>query len=49
MAVAGWWAEQRQASVAYLVEENRILRIGFLAGFASPIKNLVGWPSTGIG
>jgi hypothetical protein len=27
MAVAGWWAEQRQASVAYLVEENRILRI----------------------
>ena len=26
MAVAGWWADQRQASVAYLVEENRILR-----------------------
>jgi len=26
MAVAGWWADQRQASVAYLIEENRILR-----------------------
>jgi putative transposase len=26
MAVAGWWAEQRQDAVAYLVEENRILR-----------------------
>jgi putative transposase len=25
-AVAGWWADQRQASVAYLIEENRILR-----------------------
>jgi putative transposase len=26
MAVAGWWADQRQASVVYLIEENRILR-----------------------
>jgi putative transposase len=26
MAVAGWWADQRQQTVAYLVEENRILR-----------------------
>ena len=26
MAVAGWWADQRQEAVAYLVEENRILR-----------------------
>jgi hypothetical protein len=26
MAVAGWWADRRQASVAYLIEENRILR-----------------------
>ena len=26
MAVAGWWADQRQETVAYLVEENRILR-----------------------
>src|SRR5579864_7660584 len=26
MAVAGWWADQRQAAVAYLIEENRILR-----------------------
>jgi hypothetical protein len=26
MAVAGWWADQRQASVAYLIEENHILR-----------------------
>ena len=26
MAVAGWWADDRQASVAYLIEENRILR-----------------------
>jgi putative transposase len=26
MAVAGWWAGQRQEAVAYLVEENRILR-----------------------
>jgi hypothetical protein len=25
MAVAGWWADQRQETVAYLVEENRIL------------------------
>jgi hypothetical protein len=22
----GWWADERQASVAYLIEENRILR-----------------------
>jgi putative transposase len=27
MAVAGWWADQRQASVAYLIEENRMLRV----------------------
>ena len=26
MAVPGWWAGQRQEAVAYLVEENRILR-----------------------
>ncbi len=26
MALAGWWAGQRQSSVAYLIEENRILR-----------------------
>jgi putative transposase len=26
MAVTSWWADQRQASVAYLIEENRILR-----------------------
>jgi hypothetical protein len=26
MAVAGWWAEQQQDAVGYLVEENRILR-----------------------
>jgi len=26
MAFAGWWSDQRQAAVAYLVEENRILR-----------------------
>jgi putative transposase len=26
MAVAGWWADQRQEAVAYLVDENRILR-----------------------
>ena len=26
MAVAGWWADQRQATLAYLIEENRILR-----------------------
>jgi putative transposase len=26
MAVAGWWADQRQEAVAYLVEENYILR-----------------------
>jgi putative transposase len=26
MAVAGWWADQRQQTVPYLVEENRILR-----------------------
>src|SRR5437867_1195510 len=25
-AVAGWWADERQASVAYLIEKNRILR-----------------------
>ena len=25
MAVAGWWADQRQASAAYLVEGNQIL------------------------
>jgi hypothetical protein len=27
MAVGGWWAEQRQASGAYVVEENGILRM----------------------
>jgi|SRR5437667_6911204 len=26
IAVAGWWADQRQDAIAYLVEENRILR-----------------------
>jgi putative transposase len=26
MPVAGWWADQRQEAVAYLVEENHILR-----------------------
>jgi putative transposase len=26
MAVTSWWADQRQEAVAYLVEENRILR-----------------------
>jgi putative transposase len=26
MAVAGWWADHRQEAVAYLVEENHILR-----------------------
>jgi Calcineurin-like phosphoesterase superfamily domain len=26
MAVAGWWADERQEAVAYLVEENHILR-----------------------
>lgn len=26
MAVAGWWSDQQQETVAYLVEENRILR-----------------------
>jgi hypothetical protein len=26
MAVAGWWADGRQATVVYLIEENRILR-----------------------
>ena len=26
MAVVGWWADQRQEAVAYLVEESRILR-----------------------
>jgi hypothetical protein len=25
MAFAGWWTDQRQAAVAYLLEENRIL------------------------
>ena len=26
MAFAGWWNDQRQETVAYLIEENRILR-----------------------
>jgi putative transposase len=26
MAVTGWWSDQRHASIAYLVEENRVLR-----------------------
>src|SRR5438477_5716968 len=26
MAFAGWWSDQRQAAVAYLIAENRILR-----------------------
>jgi putative transposase len=26
LALAGWWSEQRQEAVAYLLEENRILR-----------------------
>jgi hypothetical protein len=25
MALAGWWSDQRQEAVAYLIEENRIL------------------------
>ena len=34
MAVAGWWADQRQASFAYLIEENRILRAHLRGGSA---------------
>src|SRR5438876_3952679 len=26
MAMAGWWADQRQGTVAFLFEDNRILR-----------------------
>ena len=26
MALAGWWSDQRQEAVAYLIEDNRILR-----------------------
>jgi hypothetical protein len=26
MAMAGWWADQRQDTVAFLFEDNRILR-----------------------
>src|SRR4030095_11867650 len=26
MALAGWWSDQRQEAVAYLIEENRLLR-----------------------
>jgi hypothetical protein len=26
LAVASWWADQRQEGVAYWVEENRIVR-----------------------
>src|SRR3989442_4490429 len=26
MALAGWWRDQQQEAVAYLIEENRILR-----------------------
>jgi hypothetical protein len=26
MAFAGWWSDQQQEAVAYLIEENRILR-----------------------
>src|SRR6266581_4264579 len=26
VAFAGWWSDQRQAAVAYLIAENRILR-----------------------
>jgi hypothetical protein len=26
MVLAGWWSNQRQAAVAYLIEENPILR-----------------------
>jgi hypothetical protein len=26
MAFAGWWTGQQQETVAYLIEENRILR-----------------------
>ena len=25
-ALAGWWTDQRQEALAYLIEENRILR-----------------------
>ena len=40
MAVAGWWADERQASVAYLIEENRILRAR-LRGRKSPKGALI--------
>ena len=26
MALTGWWNDQRQEAVAYLIDENRILR-----------------------
>jgi hypothetical protein len=34
MAVVGWWSDQQQEAVAYLVEENRILRAHCAAGSA---------------
>ena len=44
MAVAGWWADERQATVAYLFEETASSGRASVAGSASPMKNAVGLP-----
>jgi len=45
MAVAGWWADGQEATVAYLIEETASSARASVVGSASPMKNAVGWPS----
>jgi hypothetical protein len=49
MAVAGWWADPRQASVAYLIEENRIRRAHLRGRMRFTDDERVGWPCTDSG
>jgi hypothetical protein len=49
MAVAGWWADQRQETVAYLVEENRILRAHLRGRIRLTDEERVGWRCTDTG
>ena len=47
-ALADWWSDQRRETVAYLIEENRILRAQ-LSGrrLRLTMRTGVGWPGVG--
>ncbi len=43
VAIAGWIQREQQAAIVYLLEENRVLKLGFAGGsFASRTTSDVG-------